>query len=191
MIMSTLITPWPADAEAGSFATRPNRKYARSSQVLAGSTAVLAVTPTTRAGNTSSFCRIDRPAAIADDTAWLSASSPGTSDRRSGHRAMKARHASRASSWCVVPANVGRAPARHCRHKTEQSRGALGLACWSTPYACCSSSRKWPGLRADRGLAWPQFSMRTRREQAHLCLSLSIPIRVCILDKYWTKRSGQ
>ncbi len=39
----------------------------------------------------------------------------------------------------MMPANVGRAPARHCRHKTEQSRGALGLACWSTPYACWAS----------------------------------------------------
>ncbi len=49
---------------------------------------------------------------------------------------MLARSGRSPAARAKAAAKVGRAPARQCRHKTELPRGPLGLACWSTPYAC-------------------------------------------------------
>src|SRR5260370_18446614 len=100
-------------------------------QTAVGPIAVFDVTPMTRAGNTNSFESIDRPAAIADDTAWFIAGSGGMSEMRSGHRVTKAWHAIRASSWWLVPRTFI-APLTNASHR---KRPPFSLNRWRSPVA--------------------------------------------------------
>jgi hypothetical protein len=89
--------------------------------MMTGSTGAFAITPTTRLGTIGSSRLIDRPAANADDTAWFNADSAGMSERRLGHRATKASHPSRASSWWVVPTTFI-APLTNASHRKRPPR---------------------------------------------------------------------